>query len=292
MPIIVGAPRSGTTLLRFMLDSHPQVAIPPETGFLAHRYQFKSEGNNLRREFFETITNYPPEMPGWVDFQIPADNFWYSLTQIQPFTVTEGYRTFYRLYATRFNKPRWGDKTPTYCLHLQKIEAVLPEAHFIHIIRDGRDVALSLRQYWFSPGDDMKTLAAHWCNCVLNGRQQGANCRHYLEVRYEALIQEPRLILKEICAFLNLPYTTAMESYYERTLHRLSEHKSRFKADGSLVVSHEQRLQQQHLTTQPPDPSRIFGWKKAMPLAERLEFEAVAAELLANLGYEVTEPGS
>jgi len=85
MPIIVGAPRPGTTLLRFMLDTHPEMAIPPETGFLAL------------------------------------------------------FPHFYQLYASRFAKPRWGDKTPSYCHHMQNIEEVLPEAHFIHIIRDGRD---------------------------------------------------------------------------------------------------------------------------------------------------------
>lgn len=63
MPIIVGVPRSGTTLLRFMLDAHPEMAIPPETGFLVLAPQLLAEGNVLRTTFFEAVTGYPPEAP-------------------------------------------------------------------------------------------------------------------------------------------------------------------------------------------------------------------------------------
>ena len=143
MPIIIGAPRSGTTLLRFMLDSNPELAIPPETGFLALGDQFTSQGEALREEFFQAVVDFPPQVPNWEDFQIPQAVFWANLVELDPFTVSEGYRTFYRLYASRFTKRRWGDKTPVYCHHLETIAAVLPEAHFIHIIRDGRDVSIS-----------------------------------------------------------------------------------------------------------------------------------------------------
>lgn len=63
MPIIVGAPRSGTTLLRFMLDSHPDLAIPPETGFLSRVQQPAGEGDALIEEFVRVVTNYPPDAP-------------------------------------------------------------------------------------------------------------------------------------------------------------------------------------------------------------------------------------
>ena len=71
-----------------------------------------------------------------------AEAFERHLTQLCPFTVTEGLRCFYRCYAHRFGKRRWGNKTPMYSCHLHTVERILPEAHFIHIIRDGRDAAL------------------------------------------------------------------------------------------------------------------------------------------------------
>jgi hypothetical protein len=69
MPIIVGVPRSGTTLLRFMLDAHPEMAIPPETGFLVLAPQLASQGRALRERFFEAVTGYPPEAQGVAGFQ-------------------------------------------------------------------------------------------------------------------------------------------------------------------------------------------------------------------------------
>src|SRR5688572_7375160 len=159
LPMIVGSPRSGTTLLRLMLDAHPELAIPPETGFLVLGEQLAEEGEAARDQFFAAVTGYPPDAPAWLDFGIPAETFRLRLRQLDPFTVSDGFRLFYRMYAQRFGKPRGGDKTPMYCRHLQAIERLLPEARFVHIIRDGRDAAVSLRRQWFSPGHDIQTQA-------------------------------------------------------------------------------------------------------------------------------------
>src|SRR6476659_10763175 len=99
MPIIVGAPRSGTTLLRLMLDAHSELAIPPETGFLTLGETLTGRGDKLRRNFFEAVVNYPLPSPSWPDFEIPEETFREALNRISPFTIAEGYRTFYRLYA-------------------------------------------------------------------------------------------------------------------------------------------------------------------------------------------------
>lgn len=285
MPVIVGAPRSGTTLLRFMLDAHPDVAIPPETGFLMLGGSFRSAASALREEFFEAVTTFPPDAPAWTDFGISRERFWSLLQDITPFSVAEGYRAFYRAYAERFGKRRLGDKTPLYCLHLRAIEQMLPEAHFIHVIRDGRDVALSLRHMWFSPGHDIETLAAHWTSCVTTARQQGAHCRNYLEVRFEDLIHESRAVLTEVCTFLDLPYSPEMLGYHRRTPDRLTEHGDRLRTDGTVVVSRAGRLRQQALTMQPPQRSRVQAWKKEMSVDEQSRFETIAGQLLRDLGY-------
>ena len=75
MPVIVEAPRSGTTLLRFMLDAHPEMAIPPETGFLALGPTLMSDGPTRRNEFFRAVTAFPEGAPLWGDFQIPMAVF-------------------------------------------------------------------------------------------------------------------------------------------------------------------------------------------------------------------------
>jgi hypothetical protein len=287
MPIVVGAPRSGTTLLRFMLDSHPDVAIPPETGFLAIADRLNGAGDELRRDFFDAVTRFPPEAPGWEDFGIPAEQFRASLQEIDPFSVADGYRAFYRTYAARFGKTRWGDKTPTYCLCLSTIEAVLPEAHFIHVIRDGRDVALSLREMWFSPGRSIEVQADYWHRCVSTARRQGTRCRKYLEVRFEDLIRNSERVLRTVCEFLGLGYSAEMKRYHERTPERLEEHRDRRRANGSLLVSHAERLRQQASVMRPPEESRVHAWKQRLSQDERHRFEAISAPLLLELGYEV-----
>lgn len=285
MPIIVGAPRSGTTLLRFMLDSHPDLAIPPETGFLTLKFRRWLRGDRLRRKFFQRVISYPESAPFWADFEIDAEVFWTALTRINPFTVADGYRAFYKLYAERFGKSRWGDKTPYYCLELDRIRRVLPEARFIHLIRDGRDVAMSLRKMWFSPGPEVEVQAAYWKKFVGAGRRAGLGRTDYIEVRYEDLILNTQHTLERICNFIGISYDKAMLNYHTRTPWRLQEHKGRV-SNGRLVLSQEQRLLQQARTKQPPDASLVFAWKHTMDANEREKFDRVAGDLLKELQYE------
>lgn len=285
MPVIVGAPRSGTTLLRFMLDSHPQLAIPPETGFLIPAATLVDDRVDPR-ELYRLITNYPPDFPGWDDFGVAREQLWREMERLEPFTVAGAVRAFYRLYAQKQNKPRYGDKTPVYCGHIAAIGRLLPEARFIHILRDGRDVALSLRKTWFAPGKDMTTLARHWREIVLSGREAGMAPDRYCEVRYEELVRAPQAILETVCRFIALPFDPASLSYWTRTPERLREHKTRRRLDGSVVVTHEQRLEQQRLTMRPPQADRISAWRTEMTPAERAEFHSAAGDLLGELGYE------
>ncbi|MBV9773637.1 MAG: sulfotransferase [Gemmatimonadetes bacterium] len=286
MPIVVGSPRSGTTLLRLMLDSHPELAIPPETGFLALAPKLRGSGDSLRERFFHAVTAFGEPAPAWPDFEIPAETFREALQEISPFTAPAGFRAFYRLYAERFGKARWGDKTPLYCLQMDTIRRVLPEARFVHLVRDGRDAALSLRKMWFSPGWEIEKQAAYWRRCVLAARRAGAGRPDYLEVRYEELVLDTRTTLQRICAFVDLPYHEAMESHHLRARERLGEHKGRSAPDGTPLLSREDRLAQQASTMQAPDPGQVAAWKERMSAEDRARFRSVAGDLLRELGYE------
>jgi hypothetical protein len=285
MPVIVGAPRSGTTLLRLMLDAHPQMAIPPETGFLTLG-QALGEGPDPRRRFLELVMGHPPEAPAWPDFGIDSDDFATALAALEPFSTADACRTFYRLYAARFGKPRWGDKTPLYGLHLPEVTGLLPEAHVVHLIRDGRDVALSLRQTWFSPGREIEVLAEYWQEVTRTTRDHGQRYGRYLEVRFEDLVTTTEEVLRLLCVFLALPYDARMMDYYHDAPGRLAEHRARVRPDGSVVISHEGRIRQQALTMHPPQMSRVQAWREVMTADERRRFEHVAGNLLAALGYE------
>lgn len=282
MPVIVGCPRSGTTLLRFMLDAHPELAIPPETGFL-------SSGKLLEdvdcEYFFQWIISYPPGAPAWNDFHISAIEFHDRLLNIQPFDVQSGFRLFYKMYAARFGKPRWGDKTPMYCRSMMEVQELLPEVYFIHVIRDGRDVAVSLRNQWFSPGFDMERQAQYWQENVETAHFQGMQCLHYIEIRFEELILDTQLTLRKLCNYLDLNFHTNMLKYHENTTNRLKEHLERRKLDGTLLVSYEDRQKQQFFTTQPPRSSKIGTWRTILKSEEIRKFEGIAGETLQKFGY-------
>jgi hypothetical protein len=282
MPIIVGVARSGTTLLRLMLDAHREISIPPETGFIPPIARLKSAGAALREDVFQTITRAPT----WEDSTLSAETLWETLAAIEPFSVADGVRAFYRLYATQHGKSRWGDKTPLYCLHLDTIQTLLPEARFLHIIRDGRDVALSVRGLWFTPGHDMESLARDWCARIETARRLSHQCRHYLELRYEDLVRNPRQTLLRICEFLVLPYDPRMEHYFTQARQRLDEVKTRHNPDGSVLITKEERLFIHRFTSHPPEPERLLRWKSAMTNEERQAFVGVARPLLEALGYE------
>lgn len=287
MPVIVGAPRSGTTLLRLMLDAHPELAIPPETSFVTAAAALAGSGADLRARFVETITAFPPNAPNWHDFGVPREALADAVQALEPFTVADGLRAFYRLYAQRFGKSRWGEKTPDYSFHIGTIAALLPEARFIHLIRDGRDVAASWRQQWFSPGHEPEVLAQAWADRVQAARSAGARSAHYTEVSYEELVARPETVLRRLCGFLDLPWSSQVLNHQERAPRRLGEHRARVALDGRVVVSHEQRLRQQRRTMERPGTGRIGSWREEMSEEEVRRFERVAGSLLTELQYEL-----
>ncbi|HEY9696912.1 MAG TPA: sulfotransferase [Trichocoleus sp.] len=276
MPIIIGAGRSGTTLLRLMLDAHPDLTIPSETHFIPELTQLEGAEEAIREQFYNLLIHHPR----WAEFHIAAKDLKEESDKIQPFTISEGLRAFYRLYAARFKKQRWGEKTPSYGRHLLTVKTLLPEAHFIHIIRDGRDVALSLKSLWFSPGQDIETLAVDWVWKVREAKQQAQLCPHYLEIHYENLVTDPVSTLKQICEFINLPYKAEMLEYHKTALNRLNEF-----SDHPALISKEERLAIFQNTTKPPDTSRIERWKTEMCLEDRKKFEQIAGTMLRDLGY-------
>jgi hypothetical protein len=283
--------------MRLMLDSHPAVAVPPETGFLRNIAKTFAPGPNG--------TASPPASPAeilrhittadtWIDFKLDRSTLKDRIENLRPFDVSEASRTFYRLYAARFGKLRYGDKTPGYVFVMEDIQALLPEAHFIHVIRDGRDVALSLREQWFSPGSDMAVQAKFWLRHVRAGRASAPKLNRYLEVRFEDLVLASEDTLRCVCDFLEMEFDATMLRYHERSASRLQEHEGRTLSDGR-VLTKSQRFAQQNSTLMPPQGEVVGGWQDRMTPAEVTAFEAVAGDFLQELGYtlrrELRPPG-
>jgi hypothetical protein len=285
-PFVVGVGRSGTTLLRMMLDSHPQLTIPPETHFIPQLLDLfeVSERVVTPERALEIVTSERH----WGDFNLDADELLGRFRAIDPFAAGDGIRAFFELYAEREGKPRWGDKTPIYVKRMLMIEQALPEAHFIHLIRDGRDVALSRAKRSLGEAASVAKTAQRWQTRIMKARRQQRKLAHYVEFRYEDLVLDTESVLHRICEFIELPFDEAMLNYHERAGERLQEMARDLPGRGDQPVRPgEERMEAHSETKSPPNPERLARWKTEMGDSEREEFEAVAGELLADLGYEV-----
>ena len=288
-PFVVGHGRSGTTLLRLMLDAHPQLVIPPETQFLPQLIEVAKEPGATSDTVCDVLVGHRR----WLDFGIDAGEIRARWAALSPFDLAAAVRIFYRTYAERHGKPRWGDKSPGYGWNMRPIDRLLPEARFIHLIRDGRDVTLSLLARAEDPPPPRKQ-ARHWTKRVAQTRRHGAQVRHYMEVRYEDLLRDSETELRRICEFIELDFDPAMLRYHEQAEERIAEIKRDMEPGQELTqdrsrgsVSAERRVAIHRLTSEPPRTDRIGVWRKEMAAEDLAEFESVAGALLADLGYEL-----
>lgn len=287
---MVGIARSGTTLLRLMLDAHPQLTIPPETHFLPQLFTHFNrwveqgiEGVELRRRAMELIVGHPR----WGDMPLDPGDVERRMAQHDPLTAGDAARSFYEAYAAREGKPRWGDKSPPYTWKARRIQSGLPEAHFIHLIRDGRDVALSLNEVSWGPGD-LEAAAVKWVEELGRARRRARRLRSgtYLEVRYEDLVADPEPLLRRVAEFVRLPWDAGMLDYHHGAEERMKEVIRDFHPLGGGTITAEERKRQHELVSSPPSSSRVGRWRTEMSAEDRQEFEDIAGDLLRELGYE------
>ena len=283
-PVIVGCPRSGTSLLAVMLDTHPLLAVPPETAFVAHVSSLRGPSASVRRRFFEIVTTDRITVSNWADFGLDAEALRRRLDAIEPFTVAAGLRAFYAMYAEGEGKARAGEKTPGYVFLMSQIAALMPEAHFIHVIRDPGDTALSWRKTWFAPGQDYRSLGEGWRKYVEAGRRVRNLLPRYLEVRFEELVRQPERELRRLCDYLALPWDPAMLEYREQGAARIERLQGRKHALGP-VIPRDERTRIHSNLTRAPDANRIDVWRKEMSAEERRDLEAAAGPLVRELGY-------
>jgi len=189
--------------------------------------------------------------------------------------VGEAIGAVYDAYAARQAKTRWGDKTPMYMQHLGLLERLFPDALSVHLIRDGRDAALSflampegiVTETWAHPRS-AADFACQWRTEVAAARRLGERAgERYLEVRYEDLVAAPERELRRICDLAGLAFEAGMLDYAGRV-------------DVS-AKPHQQSL------TRPPTPG-LRNWRTELAPADVAAFEEIAGDLLRELGYEAT----
>ena len=266
---IVGAQRSGTTMLRLMLNQHPRLAVPFESGFITAYYEKLDEYGDLtvvenQRRLLNDISTYDWVVRGKLLQDIDA------VLAHRIMDYADIVAAIYAEYARQKNKARWGDKTPRYTEHIEVLRHIFPNCKIIHLVRDGRDVALSLRRVsWGSSSIPRVALDWRWKTVLAHkmGALLGAD---FLEMRYEDLVLEPEANLRTICDFLGEAYTPDMLSYHRQAEFDLPEGSRKW---------HQSSLQA-------PNSNKVWEWKHAMSVADRIIFEQNAGDALELFGYE------
>ena len=140
---VIGAGRSGTTLLRLILAGHSRLHIPPETRFVRPLVRELPLSGELTPAQIERAVTIMTEDYRWLDMEIAADDLRHWALSLPKPELVDIIDLVYRQLLARADKPRFGDKTPIYFEIVPQLAALYPVRSSIHLIRDGRDVAIS-----------------------------------------------------------------------------------------------------------------------------------------------------
>jgi len=179
---IIGSPRSGTTLLRLILDAHPHISCGEETHFLRDLEAIVGRNWGL-------VATYGLDREWW-------------LAHLRAL-----YGDFQAEVLARSGKRRWAEKDPTYTLHLGFIEELFPNALFVHLLRDGHDVVASFRDRW-GYVSAARAARGEWARYVRAARALGERlpAQRFLELRYEELVSQPVAQGRRLFDFLGEPW--------------------------------------------------------------------------------------
>jgi len=220
---IIGNPRSGTTLLRVILNAHPQLLVPPECGFAMWLYpQFKHKDIS-RKEVISDFISALKKTRKFETWMVDTQQLLFHLLKVVPKTYSELVDNVYRFYGNyhKIDFKRWGDKNNFYLNFISEINEVFPGAQFIHIVRDGRDVAtsylkLSSRQinskYRPKLPANIKDIAIEWSSNNRKIEQSFAQIEgeRKILVHHEDVILNFIPTITSITKFLNIPFDQKM----------------------------------------------------------------------------------
>lgn len=266
---IVGADRSGTTLLRLMLNEHSELHVPRESWFLSALMDTLPMGRRLSAQEIEEAFDIIRSHERWVDWEISDERLGQRLRSLTHPSLADVVDAVFRLSSEDAGKEHWGDKTPAYIRDMDRLGRLCPRAKFIHVIRDVRDVCLSLSKVGWH-GQMYKDWARYWSETVEAGIGSGhrMNREQYMEVRYECLLEYSMNELRRVCQFLDVPFERGMLKYHQDAARK--------------IASWERRLHRK--TNQPPRPDNAEKWRRELSGLQVLSVEAIADRTMKKVG--------
>lgn len=266
---IVSAPRSGSTMLRLILDANPNLAVPPPDWLfdLVYPYLY-SYGDLTKPANLVALAEdmlATPTVGKWPVKPTAAD-----LVAKSPQPDFAGlYAALHREYAKSEGKTRWGEKTPRNSFWMDEIRALFPQALFIHIVRDGRDQAIDISDSLLWPYS-VYSGAYLWQRYVLAVREsaKALPAGAYCEIRYEDLCAAPEPAVRKLCEFIGEPFEPRMLTPHEtRSARAWSEHPLHAK------------------TARPISTDYCEMYRRRLPQGDVAALEALIGPTLGLFGY-------
>lgn len=266
-PIFVcGCQRSGTTLLGSLLGSHSRCVATPESQFVTDVYRWHA-ARGTTFDLARTLAQINKH------FRFKLWNLEVSVQDAESAGVStyEGLIAYlvktYAVGVEKENADVWTDHTPAHVESAATLSKLFPDAKFVHLVRDGRAVASSIKSLDWGV-NDMRQLSHKWIARVGHGLAAETHLGdRVMRVRYEDLTGDPEGTLRRICEFAELSYEAQMPT-----------------GDGFLVPKYTKK--QHDLVGTPPDPARANAWMKRLSPEDIEVFEYSSRDMLECLGYE------
>ncbi len=295
---IIGYPRSGTTLLRMILCNHPSIFIAYELLFLPYLigkwpgYGNVSEYSNFRRMYEDVMATYYFVEKRSRGAKTISVEEWYE--RCQAFDILSVLLPVIQYETGAPDTPGvWlGDKSPNYTTRVSAIKKAIPEARFIHIVRDVRDTALSARKAW---NKNIYRFVQRWADDIrdLQRALREIPADNLVEIRYEDLVKDPETTLTRIFTFLDLNYDPTMLKL-QKPAENLGDTRGCVAVVSSNTEKYKSRLQAVEISRMEslcwdmlhcygyqagkyPDLKRVSNWQMSWfmfaDMANRLRFE-------------------
>lgn len=277
---ILGNPRSGTSLLRIMLHSHPEICIPPESHFFLWLEEKYGKWNNQFIEVYLDDLYQATKFETWNLDRTELKDYLNNCTIKNYAHLTS---LIYNFYALKENKkPKyWGDKNGLWTEKLYKIKLYYPDAFIVHLIRDGRDVACSYKEInikgvntLYAPKlpNEIAEIAKIWNsnNIAIESFLNTFSEKQFIQIKYEELLISPESILQKILSPMGLETTKIQLEYYLK---------------NSKDIEPEEFFKWKEKLVQPPDLSNIGKHRKILTKGEINTFNSVAKHSLLKYNY-------
>ena len=265
---IVGVQRSGTTLLRLILNAHSEIAIPEEASFLKPLLKADWIRKPITGKKLHKLVSYLRANEQFRLWNFNREPLLQKLASKKSTTIKEVMDIMYSNYAQHEEKSSWGDKS-LFFGSMELLHEMFPKARFIHIVRDGRDVFYSWRK--MDPAKSHPAvMALDWKFKIhlIERSMKNIPLSNILVIRYEDLLINPDKTLRNVCKFLNIKFDEKMLKFHQSSKKYIGKHHSEliFKAI---------------------DDSNISKWKNLLTQEEMKIYQTVAINSLQKYGYEI-----